>query len=108
MGPGISYKSLRDFTRGRGVEPIVPAIRPLGGVVRSGILTFARSFGVRGLRLDADRAPLAELAAALAEPGPCVIDIPIHEHANVLPMVPPGAANRQMLAEPELEPAAHA
>ncbi len=31
--------------------------------------------------------------------------VPIHERANVLPMVPPGAANRHMIAEPELEPA---
>jgi len=64
----------------------------------------ARAFGVRGVRLDPQRDPLGALAAALGEPGPCVIDIPIHEHANVLPMVPPGAANRHMIAEPELEP----
>jgi acetolactate synthase-1/2/3 large subunit len=62
----------------------------------------ARAFGLRGLRLDPDRDPLADLAEALAAPGPCVVDIPIHERANVFPMVPPGAANRQMIAEPEL------
>ena len=60
----------------------------------------ARAFGIRGLRLDPDRDPLAELSAALAAPGPCVIDIPIHEQANVYPMVPPGAPNRHMIAEP--------
>jgi acetolactate synthase-1/2/3 large subunit len=65
----------------------------------------ARAFGLRGLRLDPGRDPLADLAAALAAPGPCVIDIPIHEEANVYPMVPPGAANRQMIAEPEPVPA---
>lgn len=67
----------------------------------------ARSFGVRGVRLDAAGDPLAGLADALAAPGPCVIDIPIHEQANVYPMVPPGAANRHMIAEPELA-ASHA
>jgi acetolactate synthase I/II/III large subunit len=67
----------------------------------------AQAFGIRGLRLDFDRDPLGRLAAALAAPGPCVIDIPIHEHANVYPMVPPGAANRHMIAEPELA-SAHA
>ena len=67
----------------------------------------ARAFGIRGLRLDSRRDPLAELSAALAAPGPCVIEIPIHEQANVYPMVPPGAPNRQMIAEPELA-SAHA
>jgi acetolactate synthase-1/2/3 large subunit len=62
----------------------------------------ARAFGLRGLRLNPNRDPLGELSAALAAPGPCVIDIPIHELANVYPMVPPGAPNRQMIAEPEL------
>jgi acetolactate synthase-1/2/3 large subunit len=61
----------------------------------------ARAFGIRGLRLDPRRDPLDGLAAALAAPGPCVIEIPIHEQANVYPMVPPGAPNRQMIAEPE-------
>ena len=67
----------------------------------------ARAFGIRGLRLDPRSDPLSELSAALAAPGPCVVEIPIHEHANVYPMVPPGAANRQMIAEPELA-SAHA
>jgi acetolactate synthase-1/2/3 large subunit len=61
----------------------------------------ARAFGIRGLRLDPGRDPLDELSAALEAPGPCVIEIPIHEEANVYPMVPPGAANRNMLIEPE-------
>jgi len=67
----------------------------------------AQAFGVRGLRLDPRHDPLADLAAALAAPGPCVIDIPIHEQANVYPIVPPGAANRHMITEPE-PAAAHA
>ena len=58
----------------------------------------ARAFGLRGLRLDpADLDPLATLANALAQPGPCVIDIPIHDAELVLPMVPPGAANHQTI-----------
>jgi acetolactate synthase-1/2/3 large subunit len=62
----------------------------------------ARAFGIRGVRLDAAGDPLAQLAEALAQPGPCLIDIPIHDEANVYPMVPPGAANRQTLTAPEL------
>ncbi len=57
----------------------------------------ARGFGVRGARIDPGRDPLGQLAEALAEPGPCLIDIPIEPTANVLPMVPPGAANHQTL-----------
>ena len=69
----------------------------------------ARSFGIRGVRLDPAGDPLRDLAAALAAPGPCLIDIPIEDAANVYPMVPPGAANHQTLTAPELEPAtAHA
>ena len=63
----------------------------------------ARGFGLRGVRLDPnDPDPFAPLAAALAAPGPVVIDLPIHATANVYPMVPPGAANRHMIAEPAL------
>jgi len=58
----------------------------------------AQAFGVRGQRIAVNsRDPLAEIADALVRPGPCVIDIPIHEAANVLPMVPPGAANHQTI-----------
>jgi acetolactate synthase-1/2/3 large subunit len=64
-------------------------------------VALARAFGIRGERLDPEGDPLAELAAILGSNGPCVIDIPIHEGANVLPMVPPGAANRNMIVETE-------
>jgi acetolactate synthase-1/2/3 large subunit len=58
----------------------------------------AQAFGVRGQRIAVNsRDPLAEIAEALTYPGPCIIDIPIHEAANVLPMVPPGAANHQTI-----------
>ena len=68
----------------------------------------ARAFGLRGVRLDAsDPDPLATLTAALAQPGPCVIDIPIHDAALVLPMVPPGAANHQSITTPP-QPTSHA
>jgi acetolactate synthase-1/2/3 large subunit len=33
----------------------------------------------------------------LKEKGPCIIDVPIHYSENVFPMVPPGAANRDMI-----------
>jgi len=62
----------------------------------------AQAFGIRGVRLDPLGDPHAALAQALRQPGPCLIDIPIQETANVYPMVPPGAANRHMLTQPTL------
>ena len=59
----------------------------------------ARGFGLRGVQIDPAGDPLGQLAEALAAPGPCVIDLPIQEGVNVLPMVPPGAANFQTLTE---------
>lgn len=65
----------------------------------------ARAFGVRGVRIDPlAHDPLGEISAALRAPGPCVIDVPIHESTNVYPMVPPGAANRDTITTgPKLE-----
>jgi acetolactate synthase-1/2/3 large subunit len=58
----------------------------------------AQAFGVRGHRISATSPdPLGDIAEALARPGPCVIDIPLHGNANVLPMVPPGGANLQTI-----------
>jgi acetolactate synthase-1/2/3 large subunit len=37
------------------------------------------------------------LARALAEPGPVLVNVPIAADANVYPMVPPGAPNREMI-----------
>ena len=39
------------------------------------------------------------LARALAAPGACLVRVPIAPDANVYPMVPPGAANREMIEE---------
>ncbi len=69
----------------------------------------ARAFGLRGLRIDAATTdPLTTLADALAEPGPCVIDISIHDATLVLPMVPPGAANHQTITTAPQPASSHA
>lgn len=57
----------------------------------------ARGFGVPGYTLEGADDPIAVLADALAAPGPCVIDIPVHFAEKVLPMVPPGGANHEMI-----------
>ncbi len=57
----------------------------------------AREFGLRGLDLTGEEDPLAVLQRFVREGGPSVIDVPIHYAENVYPMVPPGAANREMI-----------
>jgi len=44
-----------------------------------------------------------ELDEIVKMQGPCLVHIPIHEEARVLPMVPPGSSNQEMLL-PEEKP----
>lgn len=57
----------------------------------------ARDFGLRGINLVDTIHPEEAIRRALKEPGPWVIDVPIHSGENVYPMVPPGAAIREMI-----------
>jgi acetolactate synthase I/II/III large subunit len=57
----------------------------------------ARGFGVDACDLGRTSQPADLLACALAEPGPCVINVPIAAEEMVYPMVPPGGANRDMI-----------
>ncbi|HEX7081684.1 MAG TPA: acetolactate synthase large subunit [Gammaproteobacteria bacterium] len=57
----------------------------------------AEAFGVHGVDLDYAADPRLALAAALAAPGPCLIHASIDTDERVFPMVPPGAANREMI-----------
>ncbi len=57
----------------------------------------ARGFGVAAFDLAAAADPGTALACGLREPGPCLINVPIAAEENVYPMVPPGAANRDMI-----------
>jgi acetolactate synthase-1/2/3 large subunit len=59
----------------------------------------ARGFGIPACDLEDTGEPLAALERALATPGACVVRVPIAREANVYPMVPPGAPNRQMIEE---------
>ncbi len=59
----------------------------------------ARGFGIAAHDLGDTREPLATLARALGTPGPGLVRVPIERAANVYPMVPPGAANRDMIEE---------
>ena len=57
----------------------------------------ARGFGLAAYDLGTTAEPGAALADAMRTPGPCVVNVPIAHEENVYPMVPPGAANRDMI-----------
>jgi acetolactate synthase-1/2/3 large subunit len=57
----------------------------------------ARSLGIGAVDLDKADDPRSALADALARPGPCLIHASIDAAQKVYPMVPPGAANREMI-----------
>lgn len=59
--------------------------------------TIAKGFNIKGCDLKNEVNPMETLKKILSEPGPCVIDIPIRHDENVLPIVPPGAGNTEML-----------
>ncbi len=63
----------------------------------SDFAAIARGFGVAAYDLGGNGDPSATLERALRSSGPCLINVPIEERANVYPMVPPGAANRDMI-----------
>lgn len=60
-------------------------------------LKIAEGFGIAAVDLDAAENPRATLAQALATPGPCLIHASIDRAHFVYPMVPPGAANTEMI-----------
>jgi acetolactate synthase-1/2/3 large subunit len=57
----------------------------------------AEGFGISAIRLDDSPHPHAALAEAIARPGPCLIHASIDVEQKVYPMVPPGAANTEMI-----------
>lgn len=64
---------------------------------RSDFVKIAQGFGIEACDLDQAENPHALLADALNRPGPCLIHCSIDIEAKVLPIVPPGASNREMI-----------
>ena len=60
-----------------------------------------RGFGVDAVDLERASDPRRALTVALRAPGPCLIHAPIATAEQVLPMVPPGAANTEMIVSDE-------
>lgn len=65
----------------------------------------ARGFGWRAFDLGASVDPRDTLMRALQADGPCLVHAPIGANEKVFPMVPPGAANNQMVEGEAHEPA---
>jgi acetolactate synthase-1/2/3 large subunit len=58
----------------------------------------AEGFGIAAYDLT-DGDPEDVLETAIRRPGPCLVNVPVDVAAKVYPMVPPGAANRDMIGE---------
>ncbi len=59
--------------------------------------SIAGAFGIAAVDLKGEQNPSAALAKLLSMDGPCLINIPIGFENNVVPMVPPECANREMI-----------
>lgn len=57
----------------------------------------AQGFGMLAICLNNERDPRAVLEKALGTPGPCLLEVRMSAEEKVFPMVPPGAANSQMI-----------
>ena len=64
---------------------------------RVDFMKIAEGFGLKAYDLGQSDDPAGTLAEALAEPGPSLIHVPISPDAPVYPIVPPGAANIEMI-----------
>ncbi len=60
-------------------------------------VTVARGFGIEGFDLSEEAMPSVALSNALRKKGPMLINIPLNPKLQVLPMVPSGASNVQMI-----------
>ena len=57
----------------------------------------AEGFGIPAITLSTSSDPMADLHKALNTPGPCLIEVKVSAEDKVFPMVPPGAANVEMI-----------
>ncbi|UKJ21469.1 acetolactate synthase large subunit [Enterobacter mori] len=62
-------------------------------------MQIAAGFGLHTCDLNAEEDARAALQAAISRPGPALIHVRIDPEQKVYPMVPPGAANTEMVGE---------
>ena len=61
--------------------------------------TIAKGFGMTAYDLGDSQDPIETLSQAINADGPCLIHAPIDVNEKVYPMVPPGAANKDMIGD---------
>ncbi|HEY3588734.1 MAG TPA: acetolactate synthase large subunit [Buttiauxella sp.] len=66
---------------------------------QTNFLKIAEGFGLATCDLNAAENPQLALQEAISRPGPCLIHVRIDASEKVFPMVPPGAANIEMIGE---------
>ena len=64
---------------------------------RIDFVRIAEGFGMKAVDLDRSTNPAEALRLAVERPGPCLIHLSVDATDNVYPMVPPGAANKEMI-----------
>lgn len=66
---------------------------------QTNFVQIAQGFGMPTYDLNNESDPISALSQALKNHGPCLIHINININEKVFPMVPPGAANTEMVGE---------
>jgi len=56
-----------------------------------------QAYGIEGIRVESQDEVKSALQAAINTPGPFILDFRIEREENVFPIVPPGAANNEMI-----------
>ena len=60
----------------------------------------AEAFGMLGIRVNRREESIEAIRAAMAHPGPVVVDFIVEDEENVYPMIPPGETVAELMEEP--------
>ena len=60
----------------------------------------AEAFGMLGIRVNRREESIEAIRAAMAHPGPVLVDFMVEEEENVYPMIPPGETVAELMEEP--------
>jgi acetolactate synthase I/II/III large subunit len=60
-------------------------------------IKLAEAYGVQGIRITDNEKLTSDLEAAFAEKGPQLIEVMVSTSEHVLPMIPPGKENHEMM-----------